>query len=173
MSCCPDRMGMRKNPNWKYYKTVKKVCVNAGYINHCVTQDTEVLRITNAVTEKTGKICWVECVNVHNISAQVVECDLKVYTKEAEKPANAITVKSRKKNCLGATKFKNWLVKYVDEDGDESEERLVGITKAEMLRRIEENRIRFGLTPISVNGKKGTFLSDDEARRTKEYIGEL
>lgn len=173
MSCCPDRMGMRRNPNWKYYKTIKKVCVNAGYITHCVTKDAEVLRITNDVTKKTGKACWVECANIHNVSAQVVECDLKVYVKEIKKPANSISTKTTKKSCLGTRKLDNWLVKYVDEDGDTSEELFVGITKAEMFKRIEENRTRFGLTPLSVNGKKGIFLSDDEARITKEYIGEL
>ena len=153
MSCCPDRMGMRKNPNWKYYKTVKGARVNAGYVNHCVTQDAEVLRITSAVTEKTGKICWVECANVRNISAQVVECDLKVYVRGASKPANAVS--APKSTCPKArNEFADYYITFVDEDGDESSEYCEHKTEKMIDEIIKYNEDRFGLTAVKVERGK-------------------
>ena len=152
MSCCPDRVGMRKNESWKYYKTVKSVCVNSGYITHCITQDPEVLRITSAVTEKTGKIAWVECANVKNLSAQVVRCDLKVYVKVAEKPSNAVRVRA---SCRRArTEFSDYRITFVDEDGDESAEYFEKRTQKMIDEIIEYNKNKFGLVAIKVERGK-------------------
>lgn len=178
MSCCPDRVGMKKNNEWSYYKTVKNIRVNAGYVSHCLTQDPDVLKITSDVTARTGKSAWAECANVRHINAQVVECDLKVYVKVLAKPANAITVKvtKKKRSCPRTTsRLNNYVVVFEDEDGDTSEETFNQLDKDQLLKKLDENWQRFGLWAISVNGKqvKAVVLTDEEARQYKEYVGDL
>ena len=178
MSCCPDRIGMKKNNEWSYYKTVKNIRVNAGYVSHCLTKDPDVLRIMADVTARTKKTAWAECANVRHINAQVVECDLKVYVKVLAKPANAITVKvaKKKRSCPKTTsRLNDYVVVFKDEDGDMSEETFYQLDKDQLLEKLEEKWERLGLRTISVKGKRvnAIVLTDEEARQCKEYVGDL
>lgn len=154
MSCCPDRVGMKKNKDWSYYKTVKNVRVNAGYVLHCLTQDPDVLRIMADVTARTGKTAWAECANVRHINAQVVECDLKVYVKVLVKPANAVTVKHNK-SCHVASCPTKYILTYIDEDGDESEDSFCG-SEDDLVQKMYNDFNRFGVKMVGLKSTFGT-----------------
>ena len=164
MSCCPDRVGMKRNEAWSYYKTVKNVTVNAGYVTHNLTQDVDVLRITSDVTARTGMPAWAECVNVRKLNNQVVKVDLKIYVRKIDKPMVA-TIKPNVKKVSVRKKmtFKTFKVIFEDEDGDRSEEVFENISKDQLLEKLNYNLTKFGLRTISVNGKGGIDITDTKA----------
>ena len=146
---------------WQLVEVIYDVKTNSGYVLPTANNDPAVRsameRVRSELTAKYPKnqqiLIDTKCVNVTHINACVVMCDVELWAKIT---TNRTSYKSDKKvSPRKQIKSDKYLITFIDEDGDTSEETFEG-SEDGLVEVLNKNFHKFGLKlhALKRNGRK-------------------
>lgn len=159
---------------WMKVDQFNDVKLNAGYVSPCVNNDPSIRAAMTQVLENMRTkypenqeiLLDTKCVNLRQVNAQVVMCDVEIWAKITTKKMSSYKI-DQKVSPRKQIKSDKYLITFIDEDGDTSEEAFEGSENG-LVEVLYRNYHKFGLKLHSlkrngrkVNTKNGCFEIDN------------
>ena len=148
---------------WIKVDQLSSIKLNSGYVSPCANNDPSVRSAMAATLEKLKAVypenqeilVDTKCINLHPINAQVVSCDVEIWAKITTKRGSSYKIDEKKVSRRKQTKLNKYVITFIDEDGDTSEDHFEG-TDEGLVQFLHTNLHKFGLSlhALKCNGRK-------------------